>query len=416
MSGAAAVSGATTDKSGPGKSGPGKSGPGKSAAGKSARDVRLDLFRGFALIFIFLDHMPSNTLNWLTLEHYGFSDAAEVFIFISGYAAALAYGRGMERSGFLFGAARIWRRVWQLYVAHIVVFVIFLAEVSYLDHHFQNPMFVEEMGATAFVETPDVALVQALLLKFKPQYLDILPLYIVLLLCFPPVLPALRRAPGAVLTASFLLYALTRPLDLHLSAYPDEERWFFNPFAWQFLFVIGAHCALHRLSWPWRPRVVSVLRSLALAYIAGAFVLTLSWSVPRLAGAIPTWIAQLLYPIDKTSLDPLRLAHFLALAYLMTLTVRSDARFLAWAALRPVIRCGQQSLQVFCLGIFLSFAGQFAILTFGGALAAQIGVGVGGVALMIGLAYLITWFRDSETALSRGSSPRAATASADGGS
>lgn len=366
---------------------------------KRPRDVRLDLFRGFALIFIFLDHMPTNALNWLTLEHYGFSDAAEVFIFISGYAAAMAYGSGMQRAGFLFGAARIWRRVWQLYIAHIVVFVIFLAEIAYLGQHFQNPMFVEEMGATAFVETPDVALLQALLLKFKPQYLDILPLYIVLLLFFPPVLWALRRWPLPALAASFALYAVTRPLGLQLTAYPDDSSWFFNPFAWQLLFVIGAYCSHGSLAWPWRPGIVRVLRPLTIAYVAASFVLVLSWSLPRLAGWVPAWLAQLLYPVDKTNLDPLRLLHFLALAYLATLFVPRGARFLDWPAFRPVIRCGQQSLQVFCLGIFLSFAGHFAVLSFEGALAAQVAAGVSGVLLMFGLAYLITWFRDREAAL-----------------
>ena len=98
---------------------------GTMAAAASVRDIRLDLFRGLALWFIFLDHIPTNIVSWLTVRNYGFSDATEIFVYISGYTAVIAYSRMMEREGWIRAAARIYRRVWQLYVAHILLFVAF---------------------------------------------------------------------------------------------------------------------------------------------------------------------------------------------------------------------------------------------------------------------------------------------------
>src|SRR5690242_11301282 len=110
------------------------------------RELRLDLFRGLALWLIFLDHLPNNILAWVTIRNYGFSDATEIFIFISGYTAAFVYGRAMLNSGFVIAGARIMRRVWHIYVAHVFLFTIFLAEISYVATRFDNPLYSEEIG------------------------------------------------------------------------------------------------------------------------------------------------------------------------------------------------------------------------------------------------------------------------------
>src|SRR5260370_37677666 len=93
-----------------------------------ARELRLDLFRGLALWLIFIDHVSPDLLSWFTIRSYGFSDAAEIFIFISGYTAAFVYGRAMQESGFVIGAARLLRRVWQIYAMHIFIFAVLVAE------------------------------------------------------------------------------------------------------------------------------------------------------------------------------------------------------------------------------------------------------------------------------------------------
>ena len=245
-------------------------------AATSERDLRLDLFRGVALWLIFLDHIPENIVNWFTIRNYGFSDATEIFIFISGYTAAFVYGRTMRERGFMLSSARILRRAWQIYVAHIFLFTIFMAEIAYVAATFDNPLYAEEMKILDFLKQPDITIFQALLLKFKPVNMDVLPLYIVLLLMFPPMLFLLLRAPNVALAGSAVVYALTWKLDWNLPAYPNGV-WFFNPFAWQLLFVFGAWCALggsHRLAGFLRSRIVLAV---AIAYLVFAFAITLTW-------------------------------------------------------------------------------------------------------------------------------------------
>ena len=166
------------------------------------RELRLDLFRGLALWLIFIDHLPPNLLTWLTIRNYGFSDATEIFIFISGYTAAFVYGRAMLESGFVVATARILRRVWQIYVAHVFLFTIFLAEISYVATSFENPLYTEEMGIMDFLKQPDVTIVQALLLRFRPVNMDVLPLYIVLMLFLPLILWLMKWKADVTLALS----------------------------------------------------------------------------------------------------------------------------------------------------------------------------------------------------------------------
>jgi hypothetical protein len=373
----------------------------------SERDLRLDLFRGLALWLIFLDHIPQNIVNWITIRNYGFSDATEIFIFISGYTAAFVYGRTMRERGFVLASARILRRAWQIYVAHIFLFTIFMAEIAYVAATFENPLYAEEMKILDFLKQPDITIFQALLLKFKPVNMDVLPLYIVLLLFFPPMLFLLLRHPNVALGGSALVYALAWRLDWNLPAYPNGV-WFFNPFAWQLLFVFGAWCALggaQKLGVVLRSRAVLIV---AIAYLVFAFLVTLTWHIESLDRFMPGWLADWMYPIDKTNLDVLRFAHFLALA---AVTVRFVPRH--WPGLKspilwPAIVCGQHSLEVFCLGVFLAFAGQFVIAETSGGPMLQMAISVLGIILMVATAYLVSWYKGIE-----GRSPVARVKSSD---
>jgi len=361
----------------------------------TGRDLRLDLFRGLALWLIFLDHIPSNVVAWGTIRNYGFSDATEIFVFVSGYTAAFVYGKEMRERGFMIAGAHILRRVWQIYVAHVFLFAIYLAEISYVATSFENPLYAEEMNILDFLKQPEVTIVQALLLKFKPANMDILPLYIVLLLLFPPILRLLQFRASLALGASVLLYVLTWHFNWNLPSYP-EGHWFFNPFAWQLLFVFGAWCALGGAQ-----RLGAVLQSritlgVAVAYLLFAFVITLTWYLPGMGQYVPHWLEQLIYPIDKVNLDALRFAHFLALA---VVTVRFIPR--EWPVLKsrwlwaPIV-CGQHSLEIFCLGVFLSFAAHFAMVEISGAFWMQLLLSALGILARIAVAGLLTWYKRAE--------------------
>jgi hypothetical protein len=366
------------------------------------RDLRLDLFRGLALWLIFLDHIPSNAVSWITIRNYGFSDATEIFVFISGYTAAFVYGRAMLQHGFVVGSARLLKRTWQVYVAHVFLFAIYLAEISYIAHTFDNPLFSEEMGVLDFLKNPDVTIIQALLLKFKPVNMDVLPLYIALLACFSPMLWLLLRAPSMALIASAILYGLMWWFDWNISAYPHGV-WVFNPFAWQFLFVFGGWCALGGAARLSRWIYSRVTLALAIAYLLFAFFIAMTWYIPRLGMFVPNVVNETIYPIDKTNLDVLRILHFLSLAVVTVWFVPRDWPFLKSKLLWPVIVCGQHSLEIFCLGVFLSFAGHFVFTEVSNRVLTQIVVSMAGIAIMVAFAALITWYKGVER---RGPGPR----------
>ena len=370
----------------------------RGAEAAAARDLRLDFFRGLALWFIFVNHIPANQISWLTPRNFGLSDATEIFVFISGYTAALVYGRTLDRQGMPMAAAQVLHRCWTLYVTYIILFFAFTAQIAYTARAFDSPLFAEEMGIAGYFQDPVTALTQALLLKFRPANLDVLPLYIVLLLAFPLLLPALRRRPLGVLAGSAAVYLAARYWGWNLPTHPDGGVWYFNPFTWQLLFVAGA--ALQ-----FRPDVRAVLTHFRLPVMAAAgaillagLYLTLSWKFAPLHALIPDAVTEVLYPISKTDLDPLRLLHFFALAYVVLRLVPAGASWLNGSLAAPVLVCGRQSLQVFCLGVLLSFAGQTVLVHVSGSLSAQFLVTVLGIATMVLLARFLGWYQSAERA------------------
>ena len=351
------------------------------------RDLRLDFFRGLALWFIYLDHVPENILSWITVRNYGFSDATEIFVFISGYTAVIAYSRMMLKDGWPRAAIRIYRRVWQLYVAHILLFIAFTAQIAYVSIARDTPQLIEEMQLMGLGQNPYRAILEAALLKFRPVNLDVLPLYIVLLAAFPFALPGLLRWPWAVLLGSFGLYVASNHFDWNLPGYPDDKVWFFNPMAWQVIFYCGAALAViaPRLEVFDRRRWSTT--AVAGLYLASAAFVAMSWHYNALERLIPDWLARQIYPIDKTNLDILRLLHFLALAWLTRLVVRRDAGFLKWRIFLPIRRCGEQSLQIFCVGTFLAVTAQIIVAHYEETILSQIFVSLAGLVVMSLIAF-----------------------------
>ncbi len=365
---------------------------------EKGRDLRLDLFRGVANWAIFLDHIPDNVVNWITTRNYGFSDAADLFVFISGYTATFVYARMMLDRGFIVGATRLTKRVWQLYVAHIILFVIYIAAISYLALRFGDSEMIDEFNVAGLVDHATDTLRQGLFLRFKPLNLDVLPLYIVLMGLFPPVLWFMLRKPDLTMGLSIVLWLVARHMGWNFTAYPAGV-WYFNPMCWQVLFVFGAWCALGGAR-----RSMGLINSpitlyFCLGYMLLALIMTMAGRFPDFGAMFPHWLYSAFNPNDKTNLAPYRFLHFVVIVILVIRFVPKDWPGLEWKIFDPLIVCGQQSLAVFCVGVFLSFVGHFELSMSSGSLLAQIFVSVAGIAIMTTVAYYISWSKRQDKPL-----------------
>ncbi|MBH5397359.1 OpgC domain-containing protein [Bradyrhizobium sp. CNPSo 4010] len=365
---------------------------------EKGRDLRLDLFRGVANWAIFLDHIPDNVVNWITTRNYGFSDAADLFVFISGYTASFVYARMMLDRGFIVGATRLTKRVWQLYVAHIILFVIYIASISYLALRFGDSEMINEFNVAGLVDHATETLRQGLFLRFKPLNLDVLPLYIVLMGLFPPVLWFMLRKPDLTMILSIVLWLVARHNGWNLTAYPAGQ-WYFNPYCWQVLFVFGAWCSMGGAR-----RSMTLINSpvtlwVCLGYLLFALVMTMAGRFPTFGGMFPEWLFSAFNPNDKTNLAPYRFLHFVVIVILVIRFVPKEWPGLEWKVFDPLIVCGQQSLAVFCVGVFLSFVGHFELSMSSGSLLAQIFVSVAGIAIMTTVAYYISWSKKQDKPL-----------------
>jgi len=352
----------------------------------SARDFRIDLFRGLSLWFIFLDHIPETYLNHLTPKNFGFSDAAEILVFLSGFASGSVYGGIARQSGMTSALLRVLRRAFEIYIAQIVTIVGLLAVIALFA--VRQPDLLDHANLALFVANPAEALFQAALLRYSPVNLDPLLLMAILHFGLVLVLPAMIRWPTPTLIASAALYFVSHWLDWSLPAYPRGVI-YFNPLNWQLLYVIGMWWGMK--SAREKPDVLKsrVLVSLAVIYLLFSFFITLGWHFHSLEAYVPQVIVATIYPIDKGDLDSLRLMHFLALALLCWCILPSDLPLLRTPLLRPVVQCGEYSLGIYCISVLLSFAAH-AILNLGwNDLVSETLVSVAGIAVMAATAVVL---------------------------
>jgi hypothetical protein len=215
-------------------------GPGQAAveaAKGDRRDLRLDACRGLALWFIFIDHIPNNALAWLTLRNYGFSDITEVFVFVSGYTCMVAYGGALREQGWPTVVTRALRRGWEIYAAFLLLLIAYFAVIWAAAGG--GSRYLDETNTAFFFKNPGAALVHAAVLQYAPVNTDILPTFVLLHLAFPGLLWLLTRSAPAALAASLLLYFMVREFSWRVPAWPSGEL-YFNPLAWQVLFVFDA--------------------------------------------------------------------------------------------------------------------------------------------------------------------------------
>ncbi|QOF96862.1 OpgC domain-containing protein [Novacetimonas hansenii] len=342
------------------------------------RDHRVDALRGVALLMMCIDHIPQDVLNRFTMRNVGFADAAEVFVLLAGYASWLAYGRAFSRQPWQAVVERIVRRCGRLYVFQTLMAVVTIVTIRVWRHYWPVPVdFLEPELAHGLDSLWRVMLLQAL-----PGNLNILPLYIVLLLAFAPLCWVLRRVgPWPVLVASGALWAVVNfDPSLNFPNWLDPDGWYFDPLAWQFLFVIGACASIlaarHGGSLPLsRPLVVACGAYLVFSAVE-SFPWT-GWGLPDMRPMATPWT-------DKMVLSPLRLLDVLCLFYLVQSSTLATRLSLGRAG-QLMAMFGRHSLEVFTLGTIIDLYGRLVFTNFGVGWGMQVTINVVGFIMLWGM-------------------------------
>lgn len=314
--------------------------------------MRLDFFRGIGMFIILIAHIPGNAwINWIPAR-FGFSDATEIFVFCSGMASAYAFAPVFDRHGQAIGTARIGLRVWQIWWAQIGVFVAVLAMMVLADRLFQTDAYTRVLQFHRFFADPASGILGLLTLTYVPNYFDILPMYLVILVLMPLVMGIERLAGGrAALLAIALLWLAAQTRVTALPADPWSDRvWFFDPAGWQLVFFTGFGFVRGWLPAPPRSRRLAVLA-------ACLVILAIPFSWLPLVRAVPALQAgyELIWPLThKTRFGLLRYVHFLALAYLAWWMVGPAGERLKGRAIEWVVLVGRQTLAVFLAGLVVS--------------------------------------------------------------
>ena len=363
---------------------------------KRPRDPRLDFFRGLGMFIIFIAHVPGNGWTLWIPARFGFSDATEIFVFCSGMASAIAFGRVFNEHSWSMGTARILHRIWQVYWSHIAVFLMIAAMLVTIDHlgGFDG-LYVRKLNLQHFFARPAENLVGYLTLTYVPNLFDILPMYLGILALVPLVMALGMRHPvlAGLLVAGLWLAANFHLLDLPAEPWSDRT-WFFNPFAWQLVFFTGFAFGL---GWLPAPPVNKTLIVLAALFV----VLTIPFAWYRAYNALPffaEWRGEISFLINKTRFGVFRYVHFLSLAYLAWVAAGEGGKRLrggaVWNGFVMIVqKVGQQSLAVFLVSLVAARFGGFLLDQMGRNFGSAAVVNLGGFALLIGIAYSVGWFK-----------------------
>ncbi len=359
--------------------------PQNNAAGvQSKRDHRIDWLRGFALVSIFINHMPGNRLENWTTRNFGFSDAAELFVLLAGVAAAFAFFPRFERGDQAGVAVKAVRRAGKLYSAHLASTLAAVCVFGTAAWLLQNSEVFELIGVGPVFADPMGMLFGILSGGFQLGYFNILPLYVFLILLVPGLMWLAAKDLRLLLATSGIVYLAAHLLPIDMPNFPTDGGWFFNPFAWQLIFSIGIALGVLKLRGKgigWNP----VVGGLAALYVLFSAV----WMARDMGGRIsfgllPMWMDTL----HKSMLPASRLLHILALSYLLV-----HSPLWTWMArISPqnfLTRMGRNSLPVFVLGSLLSMVGYITLVHTGAMLWLELTLTAAGVLAMTGLAVAI---------------------------
>jgi hypothetical protein len=358
-----------------------------------ARYISIDFWRGFALITIFINHIPGNLFEAYTHKNFGFSDAAELFVLLAGITAACAYMPGFVATP-ARAVVKIGLRAWTLYMAHLTTLALCGAIVACAVLITEDTRLLEATQFDQIMGNPLSATIGVATLGLQPAYMNILPLYIVLLAMAPAVMSLIRVSPPLALALSGALYVVAQTFTLTLPAYPMPEAWYFNPLAWQFLFVAGL-CLGARISAGRPVAVGNVLLAASMAYVLAALVW---WRMGWIVDLSP--LPRFLWDFDKTNLSLPRLLHVLALACIVS-RLPFEALLRRAAFGRPFVLLGRHSLPVFCAGTVLGMVALPVRASELGHPALDLLIIPGGIVLQLALAWVLEWYRGTPSTSSQ---------------
>jgi hypothetical protein len=326
------------------------------SATRPQRDTRLDVLRGLALITIFINHVPGQIFEYATTKNFGFSDAAEAFVLISGIAVGLAYGSGFKVGRRLEMARKAIKRAFTLYLAHMITTFMTLAMFICGAWLFHRPGLLVEINILAVLTNLKEGIPALMLLGHQIGYNNILPMYGALMLMVPVILLLNSLHPLLALGVSGAVWLIAGIYQLAPHNMLIADYWFLNPLSWQFIFTIGIVGMMHVKRGGKLPQH-PILFILASGYVALAF----AWVVGQLWG-LGNWLAALGLPtvvtgFDKTFLSLPRLLHVLALTYLV-INIPALSNMMRRPSDHPLTILGRHSLNIFVAGTILAMAGQ----------------------------------------------------------
>ncbi len=372
-----------------------------SSSTQRVRDPRLDFFRGVAMLIIFVAHVPSNYWGRFIPARFGPSDATEMFVFCSGFAAAIAFGGTFMKAGFWLGTARVAYRIFTLYIAHIMMFLSIAIAVYVATQISTEKNYITGLALNPFFNDPGPQLVGLFTLTYVPNYFDIMPMYIGVLAMMPIVILAQRIHTALAIALVVGLYMLQWNLQWDFPAAPfnDTFVWFFNPLGWQLLFFTGF--ALSR-GWIKAPPVNAWLVVLAIAVVILGYLIwnRAVWRAFPEVKILYEMVKEpaVLFGVDfgllgKTDFGLVRYAHFLALAYLAVVILKGREQILYAAIFKPIRKVGQQALVTFVVSMFLSRIAGMMLDYLGREPLTFALVNLTGMGMLIGVAYFVGWYK-----------------------
>lgn len=350
------------------------------------RDTRIDVLRALALLTIFVDHVPGTVFENWTYKNFGFSDAAEAFVLISGISVALAYGTKFKPGGRLLATLKMWRRAGVLYISHIVITMVVIALFCAAAVFARRPEMLTMINIEPLMTKTPQVLLGIVTLGHQLGYNNILPVYAALLVAAPAFVLFVSYRPVPALIVSGLLWLVAGIWQIAPPNYPEPGLWFLNPLSWQFLFNIGLAAMLH-VRRGGRIPVNPWLLGAAGIYVVGAAI----WVHSPLWGQI-TWfnLPVVMGGFDKTFLSLPRLLHILSVSYLIV-ALPAVSNLFRVRPDNPLAILGKRSLPVFIAGTLLAMAAQVLKLINPGGLAYDTLLIAAGIAMQFALALYLEW-------------------------